>query len=151
MLNKVDHLVYACQDLAEGLDIVENLLGVKASVGGRHPAFGTHNNLFSLGDTCFLEVIAPDPARASPDLPSIFHIDKISRPRITTWAAKECAMVERLIKLKQQGIDFGALQPGERQKPDGTIISWQLTNPYRVLGDGLIPFLIDWGRRPIQV
>lgn len=145
MLNRVDHLVYACLDLKEGLEKVEALLGVEASPGGKHPDFGTHNKLFALGEDCFLEVIAPDPERTDPALPSIFSINKIDEPKLVTWAAKESSLDERLDLLKKKGIPFGEALPGHRRKPDGSLISWHLTDPYSVLADGLIPFLIDWG------
>ncbi|MGH7541334.1 MAG: VOC family protein, partial [Gemmatimonadota bacterium] len=34
---------------------------------------------------------------------------------------------------------------GSRERPDGTRLSWLLTDPGVVVGDGLVPFLIDWG------
>ena len=29
--------------------------------------------------------------------------------------------------------------------PDGTVLAWRLTDPHVVGGDGIVPFLIDWG------
>ena len=60
--------------------------------GGAHPLMGTHNHLLRLGETLFLEVIAPDPA-AGPSLrPRWFALDDprvraelTASPRLTTW------------------------------------------------------------------
>ena len=42
-------------------------------------------------------------------------------------------------------MNVGGLISGARQKPDGTLLSWQLTDPSIELEQGLLPFLIDWG------
>ena len=41
----LDHLVYAVPDLAAAIDHFEAKLGVRPTVGGRHPHQGTHNAL----------------------------------------------------------------------------------------------------------
>ena len=43
---------------------------------------------------------------------------------------------------------LGDVRRGSRRRPDGTLLSWTFTDPRTVLGDGLIPFLIDWGESP---
>jgi hypothetical protein len=35
-----------------------------------------------------------------------------------------------------------------RERPDGTLLRWQLTLRAEPAGDGLVPFLIDWGDTP---
>ena len=37
---------------------------------------------------------------------------------------------------------------GSRQRPDGTILRWTLTDLCCVVADGIIPFFIDWGLSP---
>ncbi len=44
----LDHLAVACADLAEGTSWVEDQLGVALQSGGRHPRYGTHNNLLGI-------------------------------------------------------------------------------------------------------
>ena len=71
---RLDHLVIAAANLAEGCDWVEARLGVAVAGGGRHASMGTHNALWGLGD-CYLEVIAVDPQGARPDRPRWFGFD----------------------------------------------------------------------------
>jgi hypothetical protein len=35
-----------------------------------------------------------------------------------------------------------------RARPDGVRLTWRLTVTPRLPGDGLVPFLIDWGKTP---
>ena len=146
--NRIDHLAFATHDLEEGIQYIEKLLGVSIQPGGRHPAWGTHNVLIALGKDVFLEIIAPDPERPDPTLPPLFGIDKLKSPRLTAWAAREEDLGARLESLKTLGYEFGELLPGSRQKPDGTTLRWELSDPLTVVGDGVVPFLIDWGTTP---
>lgn len=146
MLKKIDHLIYAAPNLKEAIEKAEDLLKVKASPGGRHPVYGTANVLISLGSETYLEIIGPDPRIEFSELPPLFSIDKLTAPKLVTWAAKEPDLEHRLALLHENQIPFGEIYPGQRAKPDGTVLSWHFTNPLHVVGDGVIPFLIDWGK-----
>ena len=45
-------------------------------------------------------------------------------------------------------MDLGKASQGSRKRPDGTILSWRLTDPYKIDYNGLSPFFIDWGAAP---
>jgi hypothetical protein len=147
-LRMIDHLVYAAPDLDSAIAHVERLLGVRATPGGSHPGLGTRNALISLGPRIYLEIIAPDPAQPAPSEPRVFGIDTLSAPRLTTWAASRSNLDELARRALSEGVDIGAVSSGSRRRPDGVQLSWQLTDPVRSLGDGLIPFFIDWGDTP---
>ena len=75
----LDHLVYAVPDLAAGVAAITALLGVAPSPGGPHPGLGTRNFLVSLGESCYLEIIGPDPEQPQPSRPRPFGLDRLSR------------------------------------------------------------------------
>ncbi len=139
----IDHLLYGAPDLETGIDAIERRLGVKPAPGGRHPAYGTRNALLSLGPTCYLEVIAPDPSLPTPDRGIGFGVEGMTEPRLVSWALRHPA-----IETAAGKIDLGAVEPGRRERADGTVLSWKLTDPYRERMGGVIPFLIDWGDTP---
>ncbi|MEN0006649.1 MAG: VOC family protein [Bacteroidota bacterium] len=142
-MNNIDHLVYATPELEQGIQEIEELLGVRATPGGQHPNWGTHNALVSLGPTCYLEIIAPDPRQTIQ--PSIFQLASLQHSKLVTWAAKARLSPDILAEAKTKGLHFGGLIAGARQKPDGTLLQWQLTDPTVEIQQGMIPFLIDWG------
>ncbi|MFI5179703.1 MAG: VOC family protein [Vicinamibacterales bacterium] len=145
---QVDHLVYATPDLAAGVDRIEALLGVRAMPGGQHPGAGTRNALVALGPSCYLEIIGPDPDQPKPIGPRRFGIDDLKAPRLVTWAAKGSNLDQVVAGAAGKGIELGAVTAGSRQRPDGVLLAWRFTNPSAVLGDGLVPFFIDWGSSP---
>jgi hypothetical protein len=88
---EIDHLVVTAPSLQSGSDHVASILGVAPGPGGAHPRMGTHNLLLRLGESLFLEVIAPDPAAPHPGRPRWFGLDEAvaSRaPRLAAWVAR---------------------------------------------------------------
>lgn len=144
-LSAVDHLVLACPTLDGGLDHVERLLGTRPAPGGRHPAFGTHNALVSLGPATYLEVIAPDPTLPRPAGGLAFGLEELSSPRLTTWVLRR-EDIEAAAATPDAGL--GPVLPGERRTPDGRLLRWRLTDPAAMPLDGAVPFLIAWGDTP---
>jgi len=84
-LASVDRLLYAVPELASGMDHVEELLGVRPVVGGRHPGFSTHNALLSLEPATYLEVIARDPDLAPPEWGILLDLDDTVVPHLAGW------------------------------------------------------------------
>jgi hypothetical protein len=148
LLATIDHLVYACPDLEAGIEEIARLLGVRASVGGSHPGWGTRNALVSLGPKAYLEIIGPDPAQAGHDQARVFGVGECAAPKLVTWAAKGDDL-ERLHTLDLgDGASIGEVFAGSRDLPEGATLRWHLTNPFTVLADGLVPFFINWGESP---
>ncbi len=147
-LSRVDHLVYAAPDLDAAVDHVEKLLGVRATPGGSHPGWGTRNALLSLGERTYLEIVAPDPGQPDPAEPRIFGIDDLTAPKLVTWAASGTTLTTLAAEAATRGIDLGEVSTGSRKTPAGATVAWTLTSPRAFLGDGLVPFFIDWGDTP---
>lgn len=144
----VDHLVYATPDLDRGVREIEDLLGIRATAGGRHPGRGTRNTLLALGEGVYLEIVGPDPDQPPPPSARWFGIDTLTSPRLTAWAAKSSDVDGLRDRALRQGITLGNVQAGRRQQPDGVELSWRFTDPGHVVADGIVPFFIDWGQSP---
>ncbi|HSQ69932.1 MAG TPA: VOC family protein [Steroidobacteraceae bacterium] len=144
----VDHLIYAAPDLEQGIRDMERLLGHRAVLGGHHPDFGTRNALLGLGPDTYIEIIAPDPGLTSPPGGRLFGLDRLERPRLVTWVLRDEAIEARAAAARGAGLALGAVAQGSRLRPDGSVVSWKVTDPYAMPLDGAVPFLIAWGTTP---
>lgn len=147
-LRRVDHLIYTVPNLEVGIREIEELLGVRPTVGGRHPDYGTRNALLGLGPTTYLEIMAPDPELPRPARGRLFGLDTLERPRLATWVLRSEEIDDLTARAMSHGLDLGPVQPGSRERPDGTVLTWKLTDPYAPRMDGAVPFLIAWGTTP---
>lgn len=144
----IDHLVYVCASLEEGVARVRKTLGVDPVPGGRHPRWGTRNALVGLGERTYLEIVAPDPDAEPPGEPRPFGLDRLSPPRLATWAVRASGLEERVARAAAEGVDLGPVLAGSRERADGTVLTWSLTDPRAFRAGGVLPFLIDWGDSP---
>ncbi len=151
---RLDHLVVAVPDLQEGGRLLAARLGVEPSPGGRHHGFGTKNLLVSLGSDAYLEIIGPDPGQPRPRGGRALGVDRVTGPRLVTWAVREPDLEGRMAAARAAGFDPGSIVEMGRDRPDGVRLAWRLGVPPATLaggelpGDGLVPFLIDWGQTP---
>lgn len=146
LLSTVDHLVYAAPDLDEGIDDIDYLTGVRPRFGGQHPGRGTRNALAALGPSCYLEVIGPDPDQPPPQAPRLFGIDKLDECRLAGWCAKGKDLEHFREQAVRHGVPLGEVLSMSRQRPDGVVLSWRLTDLATTVADGIVPFFIDWGQ-----
>ena len=140
----LDHLVYGVPELEKAVSELTDRLGVAAVYGGQHDGWGTHNAIMSLGKGAYLEIIAPDPSQPAPVGGLPFGLDRLSGPRLLTWAVRVSEIEERVTQAREAGFDPGRVSAMSRNLAGGGRLSWKLT-PAQSLGDGLVPFLIDWG------
>lgn len=141
---RLDHLVYACRDLDPAASAAEELLGVRAVPGGRHPGKGTMNALIGLGPATYLEIVGADPDQPVPDGGRWFQVDTLDEPRLVTWCATGSSLAEVHRAALEGRVDLGDIAAGGRRRPDGTELHWQVTDPGAPREGGLIPFFIDW-------
>lgn len=168
----LDHVVIAGPDLAEVVDWLEDLTGVRAAPGGAHPT-GTANALVGLTvdgrpGPQYLELIGPDPARGTApaasaatssgataslasqpagSLPTAFGIDRLERPTLVTYAVHPADLDGTVARARVEGYDPGDVRDLSRRTPDGTLLQWRLTRADDQERFDL-PFLIDWGSTP---
>ena len=141
-----DHLAIAAGRLGEGIDFVEETLGVRLPLGGKHVGMNTHNAVMKLGDGLYLEVIAVDPEAGPALRPRWFGLDEPRLrarleevgPCLVAWVARS----ENLLSsLRASPVDLGEPLPMSRGA-----LAWQIA----VRGDGalpmggLMPALIQW-------
>jgi catechol 2,3-dioxygenase-like lactoylglutathione lyase family enzyme len=144
---RLDHLVLGTPDLEDTVRWFESVSGCRPLPGGIHPAWHTRNAVVPMGPGMYLEIIGPDPS-AAPARPRIFHLDTLEAPRLVTWAAKGSGLELLSARARAHGIELGRPSPGGRQSPDGSRLTWELTDPFQPRASGLIPFFIDWGASP---
>jgi hypothetical protein len=142
-LDALDHLLWGATDLDVAIDHIERLTGVRAAAGGRHPGEGTRNALLRLGPRSYLEIIAPDPLNPPVGRPRWLGLDTLAAPRLITWAASVPDIAARAAAARVAGVPLGDVREGRRVRDDGEALSWRLTYPDPLVGDGLVPFLID--------
>ena len=135
---KLDHVVLAAETLEEGVDYVQDRLGVSLDAGGQHDLFGTHNRLLGLGD-CYFEVIARNPLAKPAQRPLWCDLEHFSGPpRVITW----------LCQTREMGQTLSALpyDPGQVITVTRDDLIWDLTvaEDGRLAMGGAAPSIIDW-------
>lgn len=145
----LDHLVLAGPDLSALVSWFEDATGVRPVAGGAHPT-GTANALVALtaagqSGRHYLELLGPDPDRDLATPATTFGVDRLTAPRLVTWAIHPSDPQGVITASRAVGHDPGKLAPLSRRTPTGTLLEWQLT-PALGLGDPVLPFLIDWGQ-----
>ena len=148
LISRVDHIVYATPDLNRGIEEIEKLLGVRATPGGQHRGLGTRNALVALGPTTYLEIIAPDPEQPPPKQPRPFGLDGLKESRLVAWFVSAHDLEQLRREAVSKGVPLGEVKSGNRRRPDGVQLSWQFTDPWALVADGIVPLFIDWGDSP---
>lgn len=137
----LDHITVTAYSLQAGSAFVSEALGVSPQLGGEHPRMATHNLLLRLGDTMFLEVIAPNPAAPAPSRPRWFALDTLgpqSQPSLSTWVVRTPDIRAAVAAASEP---LGSIEPMSRGA-----LNWLITIPTdgSVPLDGVAPALIEW-------
>ncbi|MEZ5926475.1 MAG: VOC family protein [Hyphomicrobiaceae bacterium] len=146
----LDHIAIACATLAEGIDWVEERLGVRVPLGGKHPIMNTHNAVMSLGDGVYLEIVAADPEAGPAERSRWFGLDDpevksrlaAEGPFLAAWIARSDD-VARTVELART--DLGKVYTMRR----GELV-WQIAirDDGSVPMGGLHPIVIEWPPGP---
>ena len=144
----IDHLVFATNDLQQGIDRIEALLGLSPIPGGSHPGMGTRNALLSLGPKCYLEIIGPDPDQTEFQGERIFGIDTIEHSQLVHWCVRREGLSSFVKQMKKKSVDFSDVISMSRVTAEGNRLDWELAFPTS-FGEGCaLPFFIDWVASP---
>lgn len=145
MNNTLDHLVVAAADLDAGVAFMEDKLRVPFAPGGRHQGMGTHNALLSLGNSCYLEVIAPDPLAPQPPRKPWFSLDDPQlltelrkKPRLLHWVVRTNDIVAWAARSREPLGPVCDMRRGD--------LEWHITIPEdgHLPAQGIVPSLIQW-------
>lgn len=151
MTTKLDHLVLGAETLAQGIHYVESLLGVTVPPGGEHPRYGTHNRVMRLGDDCYFEIIAIDPAATPEKTPRWYGLDD---PRIKSRISRSPALIAWVASVSDLTTVADAAHwiDGEITEISRGNMHWQMLLPKAGLADDpLLPWFIHWpeGQHPL--
>lgn len=140
---ELDHVIIVADDLDVAATRLFADFGLGSLAGGRHAGHGTGNRIVPLGST-YVELMAVvDPAEAA------------TSP-MGRWAASHASASLRpsAVCLRTDDIQEVASLLGEvplamdREKPDGSRLSWQLAGLDGMLGTDNLPFFIQWHGDP---
>lgn len=137
----LDHIAITAFSLEAGAALVADTLGVETQRGGEHPRMATHNRLLRLGESMYLEVIAPNPAARSPGRPRWFGLDTLAPhalPALSAWVVRSTDIQASAAAASEP---LGDLEPMRRSALD-----WLITIPAdgSVPLEGAAPALIQW-------
>ena len=139
--SQIDHVIVAISDLETGVQLFEELSGVRPVFGGKHPGAGTQNALVSLGPRVYLEILAPQSeAELPPDRVGLLQMAELTP---MGWAASSADMASTVALLQGERYVTTDAAPGSRAKPDGTMLGWStmgISEP-AIVG---APFFIQW-------
>ncbi len=138
---EIDHLIIGIDDLDRGIAEIERRTGVRAIPGGVHPGRGTRNAVLSLGSSCYLEIMAPDPAQ--PALGWYRMLPALRQPRLVGWVVHTSDIQRLAARARSAGFAIDGPASGSRARPGGKTLRW---NAFTLKDDrgGLLPFFIEW-------
>ena len=152
MAVKLDHILLGAADLEAGSAAFAAVTGVTPATGGTHPGFGTRNRLAALGQDCFFEVNAPDPAQyPTPEIAGMARarmIAALPAPALLTFAIQTTDLDGLIARARAAGLAVGDRVPMRRTRPDGVRLEWTVTHFAHPTFGEAIPFAIDWQGSP---
>lgn len=139
----IDHLLWAVPELEAGRRQISAWTGVEPAPGGRHPGVGTHNALLSLGQGCYLELIAPDPTQERfTGLGTL--LQHLEAPTLVTWCVRTEDLEALAVRAHEAGLTRGEPISMSRRRPDGVRLRWRLLMVENHSFGPLVPFFIQW-------
>jgi Glyoxalase-like domain len=120
----IDHIVYGVpRRLEQAVAWFAGLTGAQPARGGSHEGMGTTNFLIGLGAGAYLEIIGPDPDQPQPVGGRWFGIDRLTAPRIVTWAIRTDRCDRRTQRTRHTGLIKRDLELSPAR------LAWQATHP----------------------
>ena len=125
---RVDHVIYAVEELDTAAQRFRDEFGLASVVGGRHPGWGTANRIVPLGHD-YVELVSVadrEQAAASEFGRSVMDVVASGR-RLIGWAVATDDLQGIASRLDLE------VMHGSRITPDGSALRWQLAGVARAL------------------
>jgi hypothetical protein len=139
---RIDHLVWFSPDLAEGERHFSSRMDCASAYGGVHPGDGTRNSLLSIGDSTYVEILAPDPAQESASLDG--ELAGLNGQGLYHWAVGDVDLDGLVAQARRSFYEVSDIVSGGRRLPDGSWLGWKLVGLRNHGFGALVPFFIDW-------
>lgn len=136
---RLDHIIYAVDDLDEAGVRFWDEFGLGSVAGGRHPGWGTANRIVPLGHEYVELAAVVDAEQAAASEFGRFVMEAIGGgQRLVGWAVAtdDLQGIARRVNLE--------VRSGSRTRPDGSVLRWHLAGVSHALTSRCLPFFIQW-------
>jgi hypothetical protein len=139
----LDHVVYAGPSLDRLIEEISDRTGVRPTHGGAHDGLGTHNALLALGQSRYLELLAPIPGGEER---SAFArvIAGLSASKLYMWAVRVMDVEQFVARGEGAGLAMGNAVEMSRTPPGGSTQHWKLSLGGADVYSSVLPFGIAW-------
>lgn len=143
----LDHILMGAPDLLSASNACAELTGVVPAGGGSHPGFGTRNQLLSLGEGLFFEIIAPDPVQRQKGQRAI-GLDGLTAPGMLTFSMRSDDLPRIAERAEAAGLSAPEPVAMSRTRADGVTLAWEILYLDAPDWGNFVPFVIDWKGSP---
>ena len=124
---ELDHIIVTVDDLDQAIEDYK-ALGFRVMVGGKHASGTTHNALIPFSDGAYIELIALTGQEASntdaEDFSRFFQFGEGP----AGYALYTDDLDEDVNDMKARGVQISPIRQGNRELPDGRIITWRMAH-----------------------
>lgn len=140
---KLDHFIWACSDINDGIVQLADITGVTPVKGGKHPGVGTQNALLALGTGLYLEIIAPDYDQNLEEN-SGAALSQVRRGGMLSFCIAAANLTDLAARVKAASLTTTGAADFARETPEGAVMRWQLLFMAGQHDALQVPFFIDW-------
>ncbi len=134
----LDHVVWAVPSIAHVSARVLEEHGLVTVAGGSHPAWGTSNAIIPLSGA-YLELVEV----TDPDAPRIGFTGVVAAA--AAEGGRPCMWCLQTGDIEADAAPRGLqVVTGQRDNPDGSVITWRVAGMAEACTDPRVPFLIQW-------
>ncbi|GGF33352.1 hypothetical protein GCM10010954_35650 [Halobacillus andaensis] len=145
-----DHLVIASKQPKQDQEEFTSTHGLKGVPGGHHKIWGTFNELCYFTNDNYIEWLglSDHETASNSDNPLIQQFKQTfdqGEFGPFQFALRTTSMDEYITYYEEKGISYHGPFPGERRRPDGSLLKWRMLFPEAL--DHVkapLPFLIEW-------